>query len=104
MEKYVGCSSISASFNGLFQDELHGIRYIENDTIIINSCVCRLRQKRSDENALLVEHYIKDISKRALERKLKIAEGILCIRFQIAEGIIVGGCRSILDDGLEMDG
>lgn len=62
----------------------------------------RLKQKRPDEYALLVDHYIKDISKRAIGRKLKLSEDMIRIKFQMAEGFI-DGCLSMLDAELEMD-
>lgn len=49
-----------------------------------------------------MDHYIKDISKRALVRKLKRSEGMIRIKFQMAEGFI-DGCLSMLDVRLEMD-
>ena len=79
-----------------------GINCTENDALIIDSCVSRLKQKRPDEYALLVEHYIKDISKRALATKLKLSEGMIRIKFQMAEGFIEG-CLAMLDVRLEMD-
>ena len=51
---------------------------------------------------MLVDHYIKDISKRALGRKLKLSEGMIRIKFQMAEDFI-DGCLSMLDVRLEMD-
>ncbi|WP_261641500.1 antiterminator Q family protein [Erwinia mallotivora] len=49
-----------------------------------------------------MDHYIRDISKRALGRKLKLSQGIIRIKFQMAEGFI-GGCLSLLEVELELE-
>ncbi|WP_235192749.1 antiterminator Q family protein [Erwinia mallotivora] len=49
-----------------------------------------------------MDHYIRDISKRALGRKLKLSQGIIRIKFQMAEGFI-DGCLSMLEVELKMD-
>ncbi|WP_067703042.1 antiterminator Q family protein [Erwinia sp. ErVv1] len=102
IESEVGYSSIAAGFKGLLPESASGISCTENDALIIDKCVGRLKQKRPDEYSLLVDHYIKDISKRALVRKLKRSEGMIRIKFQMAEGFI-DGCLSMLDVRLEMD-
>ncbi|MGE9549701.1 antiterminator Q family protein [Erwinia amylovora] len=63
-----------------------GLSCTDNDARIIDTCPGRLKQKHPDEYGLLVEYYIKDISKRALGRKLKLSEGIIRIKFQMAGG------------------
>lgn len=102
IESEVGYSPIAAGFKGLLPESTGGISCTENDALIIDTCVGRLKQKRPDEYGLLVDHYIKDISKRALGRKLKLSEGMIRIKFQMAEGFIEG-CLAMLDVRLEMD-
>ncbi|UIA84914.1 antitermination protein [Erwinia tracheiphila] len=79
-----------------------GVSCTDNDAMIIDTCVGRLKQKHPDEYALLVDHYIRDISKRAIGRKLKLSEGMIRIKFQMAEGF-VEECLSMLDVELEME-
>ncbi|MCX8956677.1 antitermination protein [Erwinia psidii] len=74
----------------------------DNDALIIDGCMARLKQKRPNEYDLLFSHYVKGISKRALGRKLKLSEGMIRIKFQMAEGF-VEGCLSMPDVRLEMD-
>ncbi|MCX8958336.1 antitermination protein Q [Erwinia psidii] len=102
IESDVGYSSTAAGFKGLLPENAIGVSCTDNDAMIIDTCVGRLKQKRPDEYALLVDHYIRDISKRALGRKLKLSEGMIRIKFQMAEGFIEG-CLSMLDVELEMD-
>ncbi len=70
--------------------------------MIIDACVGRLKKKRKDEYQLLFDHYVKDISKRAIGRNLNMSEGMVRIKFQMAEGFI-DGCLAMLDVRLEMD-
>ena len=63
--------------------------------------MARLKQKRPDEYGLLFDHYVK-ISKRVLGRKLRLSEGMIRIKFQMAEAFI-DGCPAMLDIRLEMD-
>lgn len=102
IESDVGYSAIAAGFKGLLPESPSAVSCTDNDAFIIDTCVSRLKQKRPDEYALLVDHYIKDISKRALDRKLKLSEGMIRIKFQMAEGFI-DGCLSMLDVKLESD-
>ncbi|RRZ90442.1 antitermination protein [Erwinia sp. 198] len=95
-------SPIAAGFKGLLPENASGVSCTDKDAMIVDACVGRLKQKRPDEYALLVDHYIKDISKRALGRKLKLSEGMIRIKFQMAEGFI-DGCPAMLDVHLEMD-
>jgi len=48
-----------------------------------------------------VAHYIKGISKRALGRKLKLSEGMIHMKFQMAEDLLEW-CLSMLDVRLKM--
>ncbi|EMW2232669.1 antiterminator Q family protein [Enterobacter hormaechei] len=75
---------------------------MENDALIIDSSIARLKQKRPDEYGLLFDHYVKNISKRVLGRKLRLSEGMIRIKFQMAEAFI-DGCPAMLDIRLEMD-
>ncbi|RRZ90278.1 antiterminator Q family protein [Erwinia sp. 198] len=94
-------SPVAAGFKGGLPDTRSDASCTDSDALIVDSCVGRLKQKRPDEYELLVDHYIKDISKRAVGRWLKLSE--IRIKFQMAEGLIEG-CLSMLDVKREMDG
>ena len=102
VETEVGYSSIAAGFKGLLPEGGATVTCTEDDALIIDSCLGRLKQKRPDEYNLLFDHYVKNISKRAIGRKLKLSEGMIRIKFQMAEGFIEG-CLAMLGTKLEMD-
>lgn len=102
IETEVGYSSIAAGFKELLPENGSIPMCTEDDALIIDSCLAKLKLKRPDEYALIFEHYVKDISKRAIGRRLRLSEGMVRIKFQMAEGF-VEGCLSMLDIKLEMD-
>jgi hypothetical protein len=79
-----------------------GIAAARDDALIIDCCLAKLKLKRPDEYDLIFDHYVKDVSKRAIGRRLKLSEGMVRIKFLMAEGF-VEGCLSMLDIKLEMD-
>ncbi|MFC0140169.1 antiterminator Q family protein [Erwinia mallotivora] len=97
------CIPPAAGFKGLLPENASDVNCTDNDAMIVDACPGRLKQKRPDEYASLVDHCIKDISKRVQGRKLKLSQGIIIrIKFQMAEGFI-GGCLSMLEVELEME-
>ncbi|MBP2199345.1 antiterminator Q family protein [Pantoea cypripedii] len=102
IENEIGHSRIAAGFKGLLPEEASVISCSENDALIIDVCVGRLKKKREDEYPLIFNHYVKDISKSSPGRKLRGAEGMIRIKLMMAEGF-VEGCLSMLDIRLEMD-
>lgn len=102
IESEVGYSSIAAGFKGLLPETGAIVTCTENDALIIDSCLGRLKQRRPEEYNLLFDHYVKNISKRAIGRQLKLSEGMVRIKFQMAEGFI-DGCLAMLGINLEMD-
>ena len=95
--------SIAAGFKGLIQQS-SGITVMcsDNDGLIIESCLAKLRAKKPEEHKLIVLHYFYRISKRKLASKAKKDEKIIRIHIQMAEGFIEG-CLSMLDVSLDMD-
>jgi len=102
VETEVGYSPIAAGFKGLLPENGSMLMCTEDDALIIDSCLARLKLKRPDEYELIFDHYVKGVSKRGIGRKLKLSEGMVRIKFQMAEGF-VEGCLSMLDIKLEMD-
>lgn len=95
-------SSIAAGFKGLLPQPGGSESCTDNDALIVDACVGRLKYKLPNEHILIEDHYIKGISKRELGRRLKLSEGMIRIKFQMAEAF-VEGCLSMLDISLEMD-
>ncbi|MFQ6285529.1 antiterminator Q family protein [Yersinia enterocolitica] len=93
----VDYSPIAAGFKGLLPSS-SGSRLSCNDDdgLIVDSCVARLKQLRPDEYTLLVEYYVFNQSKRSIARYLKKDEKLIRISIQLAEGFIEG-CLSNLD-------
>lgn len=102
VETEVGYSPISGGFKGLLPESSALTICTEDDALIIDSCLARLKLKRPDEFTLIFDHYVKNISKRAIGRRMKLSEGMVRIKFQMAEGF-VEGCLAMLDIKLEMD-
>lgn len=95
-------SPIAAGFKGLLPESAGGDSCTDNDAMIVDSCVGRLKQKRPDEHQLVEEHYIQGISKRHLARKHKCDEKLIRVKLNMAEGF-VEGCLAMLEVRLEMD-
>lgn len=102
IETDVGFSPIAAGFKGLLSEGGTMPKCTEDDALIIDSCLARLKLKRPDEYELIYDHYVKGVSKRGIGRRLKLSEGMIRIKFQMAEGF-VEGCLAMLDIRLEMD-
>ncbi|WP_343463026.1 antiterminator Q family protein [Pantoea sp.] len=99
----VDYSSIAAGFKGLLpQDSKITLSCSDDDGLVIESCMTRLKLKRPEEHALLVAHYLFRIPKRKIAQKEKCDEKLIRIQVQMAEGFIEG-CLSWLDVKLDMD-
>ncbi|PKA28508.1 antitermination protein Q [Cedecea lapagei] len=99
----VDYSSIAAGFKGLLpQTGKTRLSCTDDDALIIEGCLARLRKTRPSEYSLLVAHYLYGVSKRKLAKARKKDEKLIRIEIQIAEGFI-DGCLAMLDIRLEMD-
>lgn len=99
----VDYSPIAAGFKGLLpQTSKVSLSCSDDDGLIIESCLAKLKSKRPDEHKLIVLHYFYDISKRKLAQRAKCDEKMIRIQVQMAEGFIEG-CLSMLDVKLEME-
>ena len=74
----------------------------DDDALIIEGCLARLKKRKPYEHSLLVAHYLYGISKRKLAKARKKDEKIIRIEMQMAEGFI-DGCLSMLEIRLDMD-
>lgn len=96
-------SSIAAGFKGLLpQISKMGPICSDDDGLIIESCLAKLKSKRPDEHKLLVLYYFHKVSKRKLAKRAHCDEKMIRIQIQMAEGFI-DGCLSMLDVKLDMD-
>lgn len=96
-------SSIAAGFKGLLphiSKSSHSCT--DDDGLVIESCLAKLRVKRPEEHELVVLHYFYKIPKRKLAHRAKCDEKIIRIKVQMAEGFIEG-CLSCIDRKLDMD-
>ncbi|EKY1998595.1 MULTISPECIES: antiterminator Q family protein [Cronobacter] len=99
----VDYSHIAAGFKGLLpQVGKSRLACTDNDALVIESCLARLKQRRPYEHSLLVAHYLFGLSKRSIARFRKKDEKLIRIEMQMAEGFIEG-CLSAINIKLDMD-
>lgn len=99
----VDYSHIAAGFKGLLpQTSKTRLSCTDDDALIIEGCLARLKSRKPYEHSLLVAHYLYGISKRKIAKARKKDEKLIRIEIQMAEGFIEG-CLSMLDIRLEMD-
>ncbi|MBZ7296934.1 antiterminator Q family protein [Klebsiella variicola] len=99
----VDYSHIAAGFKGLLpQRGKNRLSCSDDDALIIEGCLARLRDKKPHEHSLLVAHYLYGISKRKIAKVQKKDEKLIRIEIQMAEGFIEG-CLAMLNVKLNMD-
>ncbi|MDM2825121.1 antiterminator Q family protein [Citrobacter sp. Cpo089] len=99
----VDYSPIAAGFKGLLpQTSKTRLSCTDEDALIIEGCLARLKSRKPYEHSLLVAHYLYGISKRKIAKSRKKDEKLIRIEIQMAEGFI-DGCLSMLNISLEMD-
>ncbi|ROP61552.1 antitermination protein Q [Enterobacter sp. BIGb0383] len=99
----LGYAPIAAGFKGLLPwTSKSRLSCSDDDALVIESCLARLRQKKPEEHALLVAYYLYRVSKRSMARARKKDEKLVRIEIQMAEGFI-DGCLAMLDVRLDMD-
>lgn len=99
----VDYSPIAVGFKGLLpQTSKSRLSCTDNDALIIEGCLARLKSRKPYEHSLIVAHYLYGIPKRKLAKARKKDEKLIRIEMQMAEGFI-DGCLSMLDVRLEMD-
>jgi len=99
----VDYSPIAAGFKGLLpQTGKSRLSCTDDDALIIEGCLARLKKRKPYEHSLLVAHYLYGISKRKIAKARKKDEKLIRIEMHMAEGF-VDGCLSMLDIKLDMD-
>lgn len=99
----VDYSPIAAGFKGLLpQNSKMTLSCTDDDGLVIESCLAKLRTRRPEEHELIVLHYFYNIPKRKLAQRAHCDEKMIRIQVQMAEGFIEG-CLSWLDTKLDME-
>ncbi|HIB1529944.1 TPA: antiterminator Q family protein [Salmonella enterica subsp. enterica serovar Muenchen] len=94
---------VAAGFKGVMPySRRRSIPCCDDDGLVINGAVARLKKKDSYLCSLLEWYYVRGMSLRALGSTLGISRNTVVIRLQAAEGF-VEGCLAALDVKLEMD-
>ena len=87
---------IAAGFKGLLP---HGkksrLQCDDDEGIMIDSCVARLRKYKPEEYELIIAHFVIGISLRAIAKRRKCSDGTIRKELQTAMGFVYG-CLSML--------
>lgn len=82
---------IAAGFKGLLPHGKNSRMQCNDDQgIIIDGCVSRLRRFKPDEHELIIAHFVIGISLRAIAKKRKCSDGTIRKDLQTALGFING--------------
>lgn len=87
----VDWQSIAAGFKGLLP---HGkksrLQCDDDEGIMIDGCVARLRKYKPDEYELIIAHFVIGISLRSIAKKRRCSDGTIRKSLQTAMGFIHG--------------
>ncbi|EFH7638909.1 antiterminator Q family protein [Escherichia coli] len=87
----VDWQSVAAGFKGLLP---HGkksrIQCDDDEGIMIDSCVARLRRYKPEEYELIIAHFVIGISLRTIAKKRRCSDGTIRKELQTAIGFIEG--------------
>jgi len=89
-------SPIAAGFKGLLpptSSEKESCN--DDDGLLIDGCVARLKRYKPDEYDLVIAHHVYGMSLRKIAKKRKCSDGTIRKEMQAAEGF-VGGCIAML--------
>lgn len=82
---------IAAGFKGLIP---HGkksrIQCDDDEGILIDGCVARLRKYKPEEHELILAHFVIGISLRSIAKKRKCSDGTIRKELQAAIGFVEG--------------
>ncbi|EPR2987601.1 antiterminator Q family protein [Escherichia coli] len=82
---------VAAGFKGLLP---HGkksrIQCDDDEGIMIDSCVARLRRYKPEEYELIIAHFVSGISLRTIAKKRRCSDGTIRKELQTAIGFIEG--------------
>lgn len=87
----VDFSPIAAGFRGLLpQTSKSRLQCCDDDGVIIDGCVARLKKYRMEEYELVILHYVFSVSLRAIAKRRKCSDGTVRKEMQTAQGFIEG--------------
>ena len=93
-------SHIAAGFKGLLPQLSSGrLSCSDDDGLLIDGCVSRLKKYKPEEYELVILHHVYGVSLRKIARKRKCSDGTIRKDMQTAEGFICG-CLAILNVNL----
>lgn len=84
-------SHIAAGFKGLLPQKSRGKPSCsDDDGLLIDGCVSRLKKYKPDEYELIIAHHVYGVSLRKIARMRKCSDGTIRKEMQTAEGFIHG--------------
>lgn len=87
----VDFSPIAAGFKGLLpQTTKSRLQCDDDEGIMIDGCVGRLKKYKKEEFELLILHYVYNVSLRAIAKKRKCSDGTIRKEMHTAVGFIEG--------------
>lgn len=87
---------IAAGFKGLIPfGKSSRIQCNDDDGIMIDGCVARLKKIKPEEYELIIAHFVIGISLRSIAKKRKVSDGTIRKELQTAMGFI-DGCICML--------
>ncbi|HFV8920590.1 TPA: antiterminator Q family protein [Escherichia coli] len=88
---------VAAGFKGLLPHGKKTRQQCDDDEgIMIDSCVARLRKYKPEEYELIIAHFVVGISLRAIAKKRKYSDGTIRKELQMAIGFIEG-CLCVIN-------
>lgn len=87
---------IAAGFKGLLPyTNKSRPQCCDDDGIMIDGCVARLKKYKPEEYELVILHYVYGVSLRMIAKRRKCSDGTIRKEMQTAQGFI-GGCLAML--------
>jgi len=87
----VDFSPIAAGFKGLLpQKSKSRLQCCDDEGIMIDGCIARLKKYKCDEFDIVIAHYVFGVSLRAIARRKKLSDGTIRKKLQNAIGFIEG--------------
>lgn len=87
----VDFSPIAAGFKGLLtQNSKTRLQCCDDDGIMLDGCIARLKKYKKSEYELIILHYVYGVSLRSIARRRKCSDGTVRKDMQTAQGFIIG--------------
>ncbi len=88
---------VAAGFKSLLPNTNKSrLQCCDDDGIMIDGCVARLKKYKPEEYELVILHYVFGVSLRMIAKRRKCSDGTIRKEMQTAQGFI-DGCLSMLD-------